>query len=115
MKRSINATLAAALLASGSAFAVGQSDLTGSQAVIGSPVDRTIVVRPNTRWINVNQGETVNFVLPGTQGAETIAWRFDGQANRLMLGDIHASAGNANNVPIYVNQTYNPLSQGDSE
>ena len=114
MKRTIKATLAAAVLTSGSAFALTQSDMAGSVAN-GAPVERTIVVQPNTRWINVNYGETVALVVPGPQGHEAVAWRFDGHANRLRVGDIYADAGNAANVPIYVNQTYNPLSQTDTE
>jgi len=37
-----------------------------------SPYGRTIVIAPDTRYVNVTGGETVNFVV----GSKTFAWNF---------------------------------------
>jgi hypothetical protein len=47
--------------------------------LLGDPVpttnvDRTIVIRPDTKHVNVIGGETIKFVV----GEKTFAWRFSG-------------------------------------
>ena len=39
---------------------------------------RTITVAPDTRWVNVAQGDVVRFVV----GAAEFGWRFDGPGSR---------------------------------
>lgn len=49
-----------------------------ASARAGTPIhdgaaDRTIIIDPDTRWVNVDNGETVKFVV----GDKSFAWRFD--------------------------------------
>jgi hypothetical protein len=46
-------------------------DLLGDAAAV-SPSYKTIQIRPDTKYINVNGDETVNFVVDG----KSFAWRF---------------------------------------
>ena len=52
-------------------------------SVYGTPADvnsadRTVQLGPDSRWVNVDYGETVLFVIPGGDGTErSFAWRFD--------------------------------------
>lgn len=41
--------------------------------VHGAAADRTIVIDPSAKWVNVNRNETVRFVVGGT----SFTWRFD--------------------------------------
>lgn len=48
-------------------------------SLLGDPVDpqqaqRTIVITPTTKYVNVTEGDVVRFVANGT----TFAWNFDG-------------------------------------
>lgn len=73
-------SIPAALLAAMSCTAcVAPMDKTSAIKLWGAPVPvttaaRTIRIAPDTRYVNVAGGETVNFVA----GAESFAWRFDG-------------------------------------
>ena len=51
--------------------------LWGSPAPVAQ-AQRTIVITPDTRWVNVAQGEAIRFV---TGGAE-FGWKFDGPGAR---------------------------------
>lgn len=49
---------------------------------LGTPVhegsaDRTLVVDPAMKWVNVTNGETIKFVINGARGEQSFAWRFD--------------------------------------
>lgn len=71
--------LAVILLAPPAARA--QSPLPGF--LHGSPADpqqvqRVVTIQPDTRWVNVTQGESVRFVV----GSAQFDWRFDGHDNR---------------------------------
>lgn len=39
----------------------------------GAAADRTVVIEPGAKWVNVNRNETVKFVL----GNQSFTWRFD--------------------------------------
>lgn len=71
---------------------------------IGSPVEvsdnlRTIVIKPDTRYVNVNPGESVRFVA----GDAVFAWRFDGKSTRVFdLKEVAPSGALANPVKVYV-------------
>lgn len=52
-----------------------------------TPAARTIRIAPDTRYVNVAGGETVNFVA----GAESFAWRFDGPSEGYSF-DLSATA-----------------------
>jgi hypothetical protein len=46
--------------------------------VDGSKFDRQIVVAANLRWVNVDAGEVIRFVVPDTAGASAgFTWHFD--------------------------------------
>ena len=70
--------VAALLAVSASAFAGGLTKL----ALLGDPVadsaaTRTIVIKPDTKYVNVTGGETVKFVV----GDKSFAWNFDGSSS----------------------------------
>jgi len=60
--------------ASVSAFALTTGDMYGEPAAADASYDRTIVVTPQTKYINVTRGEVVNLKVAG----KDIAWNFDG-------------------------------------
>lgn len=77
--------------------ATGCSALNTSQplALLGDPAaisaaERTIVIRPGTRHVNVTGGEIIRFDI----GQQSFAWHFDGALNvtRLQLQQV-APAG----------------------
>jgi hypothetical protein len=85
MKRTI---VAAALFATGvltaaPSFALTPGDLVGETGASESST-RTIHVAPGTRYINVDQSETVNLDVNG----QTTTWKFDGIAPVVNLQDI---------------------------
>ncbi len=61
-----------------------------------------------TRWVNVAYGETVKLVVNGGGQEQSLVFRFDGFANKANLSDI-AQAPLGIDVPIYVDQSRNPL------
>ena len=65
----------AMLTASASAFAgsLPRIDLLGDPIPV-SAAARTIVITPDTKYVNVTGGETVRFVV----GDKSFAWNFDG-------------------------------------
>jgi len=68
-----------AALFSASAFAepVGLATLLGEPAAADVPVDKVVRIEPGTRWVNVNQDDTVKFIVRGNSGAEnSFAWHF---------------------------------------
>lgn len=64
-------TLSAASI---SAFALTTADMYGEPAAADAAYDRTIVVTPQTKYINVTRGEIVNLKV----GDKDVAWNFDG-------------------------------------
>ena len=78
MKRYFAALLVVATSASPSVAAQdGVSFLLGGPAPM-SALQRTIAIDANTRWVNVNNDEVVNFSADGT----TFAWRFAALGSR---------------------------------
>ena len=70
--------------ASVSAFALTPGDMYGEAASGDYTANRTIVVTPQTRYINVAHGEIVNLKV----GDKEIAWNFDGLAQPFELSKI---------------------------
>jgi heavy-metal resistance protein CzcE len=87
---------------------VGSNDVKGTAMPANAHADRKIAIGQGTRWVNVEYGETVEFTVAGA-GGRRVVWRFDGSADRLDLSELDREAGL--NVPIYVNQTNNPMRQ----
>jgi hypothetical protein len=87
-------TLSAASL---SAFALTPGDIYGEPAA-GENVSRTIVVTPQTRYINVAHGEVVNLKI----GDKEMAWNFDGLAQPFDLSKIAPEGTLDHKVQVYV-------------
>jgi hypothetical protein len=87
-------TLSAASL---SAFALTPGDLYGEPAA-SDYVSRTIVVTPQTKYINVNHGEIVNLKI----GDRDIAWNFDGLTRPFDLSKIAPEGSLDHKVEVYV-------------
>jgi len=91
--------IAAALLAAGAvtaapSFALTQADRIGEPGV-ADKFTRTIHVSPETRYINVDESETVNLEVDG----KTTTWRFDGLKQVINLQKIIPGAPG---VKVYV-------------
>ena len=84
-------------VASLSALALSDADRYGS-AASPAAATRTIVVGPNTRWVNVTCGETVKLVVNGQE----LVWHFDGMLTSFKLGAIDSRDAVAQNVTVYV-------------
>jgi len=84
--------------ASVSAFALTSGDRYGEPAQSGYTADRTIVVTPDTKYINVRHGEIVNLKL----GSEEMAWNFDGLAQPFDLSKIAPEGSLDHKVQVYV-------------
>lgn len=78
----------------------------GSVAPVGIAT-RTIKIVPQTRYVNVNQGDIVEFEVDG----KTFAWQFDTTHPQgwLDLGLFAPQGGNTYGVQVFVGQ--NPLYQ----
>jgi len=105
----LGAALSALLLANG-AHAIG---MTGTKADFGSAVSasaatETIRLAPDTKYVNVNNGDTVDFI----SGGKSFTWHFETFPGTTSLDlstiapkDLHPGA-----VRVYVGA--NPLYQG---
>ena len=109
MKRLALASIA--LLAAAPAFALDKPHYIGSRLTpaAASEATRTIVVNNQTRWVNVDHGETVLFLVDGPTGRKPEVWRFDGIDLRFPFSEVSADAPRG--VLVYINQATNPLYQ----
>lgn len=99
MKKTVMvAGVAAALLMVSTAFAANVNDL-GTQGDANS-VTREVVITPQTRWVNVESGETIKFV----DGAgHSVVWRFDtGSWATGALGDFAPQLAQGRDIKVYV-------------
>lgn len=71
LTRTLILAFATLLAFSTPAFAEPRLDLLGNPAP-SSAAQRTIVITPDTKWVNVEGGEIVNFVV----GDKSFAWDF---------------------------------------
>ena len=84
--------------ASASAFALTAADKYGSAAA-PQFMGRTIVVDANTRYLNVQHGETVTI----RTGSNSVNWTFDGIGSSFDLAKIiPAAADDGRMVKVYV-------------
>jgi hypothetical protein len=98
MKLLVSAVTSIALsVANLSAFAMTNADYYGEAASPAAAV-RTIVVGPNTRWVNVQRGEIVKFVANGTE----FAWNFNGTLTSVKLAQIAPQGAVDQNVTVYI-------------
>ncbi len=84
-------------VASLSAFALSDADLYG-EAASPAAATRTIVVGPNTRWVNVTHREIVKLVVNGQE----LVWNFNGTLPSFKLGAIYSRDAAAQNVTVYI-------------
>lgn len=98
-------TLSAASL---SANALTAGDLYGEPAN-PSYAERTIVVTPQTRSINVTRGELVKIKV----GAQEFAWEFDGLAQPFELSKIAPEGALDHSVRVYVGTSLQDGGFGD--
>ena len=80
-----------------SAFALNDADSYG-RAANPAAANRTIVVGPNTRYVNVTRDEIVKLVVNGQE----FAWHFDGTLSSFKLSAIGSRDAVAQNVTVYV-------------
>jgi hypothetical protein len=99
----------AAAIAAAPSYAFTQADEYGAKAPDEATPDRVITVDSGTRWVNVNYGETVKFIVKGTNGEQDFAWRFDGLDEHMALSAIDPEANLGRDIKIYVDESMNPL------
>ena len=100
-------TLSAASL---SANALTAGDLYGEPATGAYAPDRTIVVTPQTKFINVTRGEIVKVKV----GSREFTWDFDGIARPFELSKIAPEGALDHNVRVYVATSLNDGGIGDN-
>ncbi|MFK3736796.1 CzcE family metal-binding protein [Massilia sp. TN1-12] len=100
----LSLTAAAALFAGGAQAA----DIAHDASYYGSGVaakaaDRTVVIKPTTRWVNVKNGETVTFA----SGDQNFTFHFDTypQTQVVKLNTIAPDGVNVAPVRVYVADT----------
>ena len=98
MKLLVPAVAALALSAASlTAAALTNADRYG-EAANPAAAERTIVIGPNTRWVNVKRGEIVKFVANGQE----FAWNFDGLLNSVNLKQIAPQGAIAQEVGVSI-------------
>jgi heavy-metal resistance protein CzcE len=95
--------------ASLSANALTTGDVYGEPAASGYAPDRTIVVTPQTKFINVTRGEVVNIKV----GSKEFAWEFDGLARPFELSKIAPEGSLDHTVRVFVGTSLNDGGFGD--
>jgi hypothetical protein len=73
--------------------------------VHGNSADRVVRLAPDSHSMNVEYGESVEFVVPGENGAErSFAWRFDGSPSRsyVELSEVAAAGFPDRNFRVFV-------------
>ena len=93
--------------ASISSFAATLAPKLLGEMVPPTAAKRTIVIQPNTRFVHVESGEAVKFVI----GDQEFGWQFDGPEGPFDLGQIVPAAALDHKVRGYVDP--NPLYMGD--
>jgi len=99
MKKLVAVAALALSAASLSAVAMTNADRYG-EAASPAAAERTIVIGPNTRWVNVNHGEIVKFVANGQE----FAWDFDGVPESFDLKQVAPQVID-HNVRVYIATT----------
>jgi plastocyanin len=95
------------MLVAGAAFAADGATSYG-QAVSAQNAQRVIVVKPDTKWVNVNNGDTVEFQLNGA----SVTWSFNTLQGESAfdLSKIAPAGSLDHKVTVYVGA--NPLYRG---
>ncbi len=80
-----------------------------AEAASPAAAERTIVIGPNTRWVNVNHREVVKFVANGKE----FAWDFDGLPQAFDLKEVAPQGAIDHSVRVYVATTLEDGGLGD--
>ncbi len=87
------------LLAGLPAFAQDSANRMLGSAIPAAQAQRTVTVAADTRWVNVNPGESIRFVV----GAAEFGWKFDGPGPRAIdLRSIAPAAVVSAPVTVYL-------------
>ena len=100
MKKLVAVAALALSAASLSAVAMTNADRYG-EAASPAAAERTIVIGPNTRWVNVNHGEIVKFVANGQE----FTWEFDGVPQSFDLKQVAPQGAIDHDVSVYMATT----------
>ncbi len=87
--------LSAASLAASAA--VTDADMLG-RAAQPSAAERALIIGPKTRWVTVQRGEVVKFVVNGQE----FAWAFNGMASSFDLNRIAPTGSLNRDLTVYV-------------
>lgn len=99
MNRTSIALALVGLTASLSASAQDAPNLFWGSPVPVAQAQRSIVIAPDTRWVNVAQGEAIRFVAGGVE----FGWKFDGLGARSFdLRQVAPSGALLKAVPVYI-------------
>lgn len=100
MKTAIMAGITAALIMGSTAFAatsMDDLDVPGDANFL----TREVRVTPETRWVNVESGETIKFV--DSAGGKSVVWRFDTPSWATgKLGDFAPELAQGRQITVYV-------------
>jgi len=108
MKKLVAVAALALSATSLSAVALTNADRYG-EAASPAAAERTIVIGPNTRWVNVNHREVVKFVANGKE----FAWDFDGLPQAFDLKEVAPQGAIDHSVRVYVATTLEDGGLGD--
>lgn len=100
MKTALMAGITAVLLMGSTAFAATSVNDLGVQGDVNL-VTREVVINPETRWVNVESGETIKFV--DSAGGSSVVWRFDTPSWATgQLADFAPALAKGRQIKVYV-------------
>jgi hypothetical protein len=104
----LTTTLVTALATSSAAFANVQGPALYGAAVASSNAQRHIVITDDTRYVNVDNGDTIEFQINGA----SYTWHFDTLWNETAFDLSKIVPAGALNKPVTVYVAANPLYRG---
>jgi len=97
----ISFTLAAIALSIASASAMAAIDpINQADVVASTDADRTVTITPDTQYVNVMAGDTINFVSNG----QSFAVKFDGTQSAFLLNSLAPAGALGQDVAVYVSR-----------
>lgn len=108
MFKALRITIITATLAAGAAHASVNPHPQFGMAAAPANADRHIVIKADTKWVNVDNGDTVTFEVDG----KSFTWHFDTlhSEQAFDLAKIAPEGVNAGTATVYV--ASNPLYRG---
>ena len=99
--RSAGATVALAIACALSLGQAQSADFRLGTAIEAAQAERSIMIRPDTRWANVKQGESVRFI----SGQYSFGWKFDGTLSAVDLSAVAPADFVGRPFMVYVTPT----------